>query len=180
MRKGTGALLGVGRAITFGKMGNYATWAVQGWSQGEDQRDVTWMDGKVAALEFLMPAPATNMLLIIRMMPLALEGTVQQNLQIFFNGLFVDFWTATEPQFREYSTLLRKNFFSKDPSNLLTLVAPNALSPAQAGLGLDKRMLSFAFMQIQFQDPTREARIANNFHASLSSVCGFKQSTKCS
>jgi hypothetical protein len=151
-------LLAVGRPITFGTEGNYKTWAAHGWSQDKDQQDTTWMDGHVASLEFMMQPPAIDLLLVARMTPFAINESKQQQLELFLNGLFVDFWIPREREFREQSTPLRKSFFSKESANLLTLVAPNAVSPAETGLGPDQRTLGFAFMQITLCDPTRMGR----------------------
>lgn len=151
-------MLGAGRPITFGTEGNYRTWAVQGWSQDKDQSDITWMDGHVASLEFVIPVPPTDLLMVARIMPFAIDGSKRQQLQIYLNGLFVELWIPAVKEFREYSTLLRKSFFSKDSSNLLALAAPNAISPVEAGLGPDQRILSFAFMHVTLRDPTRSGR----------------------
>jgi len=153
-------MLVAGRPITFGTEGNYGSWAVHGWSQDKDQSDITWLDGHVASLEFVMAVPPTDLLLVVRMMPLSIEGPRQQQLYIYLNGLFVDLWTPAAKEFREYSTLLRKTFFSKESINLLTLAAPNAISPAESGLGPDQRTLSFAIMQVRLQNPTRISRPA--------------------
>ena len=151
-------MLVTGRPITFGTEGSYRTWAVQGWSQDKDQSDITWMDGHVASLEFVMSAPATDLLMVARMSPFGVDGSKQQQLYIYLNGLFVDLWIPAAKEFRDYTTLLKKSFFSNNSSNLLTLVAPLAISPAKAGLGADVRALSFAFMQVTLQDPTRAGR----------------------
>jgi hypothetical protein len=153
-------MLIAGRPIAFGTEGNYKTWATLGWSQDKDAIDTTWMDGNVASMDFVMPPPATDLLMVARIMPFALDVAKQQQLLIFLNGLFVDLWAPGAKEFREYSTLLRKSFFTKDSANTLSLVAPHATSPARAGLGPDERVLSFAFMQITLQDPTRQARSA--------------------
>src|SRR5262249_9160662 len=89
-------------------------------------------------------------------------GSVKQQLYIFLNGRFVDLWSPATKEFCEYSTLIRKSYFStaKDGSNLLTFVAPNALSPTEAGKGPDRRKLSVAFMEFTLLDPTRRARLA--------------------
>ena len=152
-------MLVVGRPITFGTEGNYRTWAAHGWSQDKDQSDVTWMDGHVASLEFMMQAPTANLLMVARIMPFAIERLKQQQLQIYLNGLFVDLWTSAAKEFQEYSALIRMSFFSKDSANLLAIMAPDAVSPAEVGLGPDQRTLSFAFMQVTLHDPTRMGRL---------------------
>ena len=151
-------MLIAGRPITFGTKGSYGTWAVQGSSQDKDHSDITWMDGHVASLEFVMSSPATDLLMVARMAPFAVDGSKRQQLFIYLNGLFVILWIPAVKEFCEYSTLLKKSFFSKKSSNLLSFVAPNAVSPAAVGLGSDARTLSFAFMQIALQDPTRMGR----------------------
>jgi hypothetical protein len=150
-----------GRPITFGTAGNYKGWAVLGWSQDPDQVDVTWMDGSVAGLEFVTPAPLIDLQMSIKLAPFD-GGSVKQQLYIFLNGLFVDLWSPMAKEFCEYSTLIRKSYFStaKDATNLLNFVAPNAISPTEAGKGPDRRKLSFAFMEFTLRDPTRRARLA--------------------
>ena len=149
-------ILVAGRPISFGNKGNYKTWAVQGWGEDSYESDITWMNGHVASLEFQMSPPATDLLMVAQMMPFAIDGSKQQQLQVLLNGLFVDLWVPPAKEFREYSTILRKSFFSKDSTNLLTLVAARATSPAEAGLGPDQRTLSFAFMHVTLKDPTRD------------------------
>ena len=150
-----------GRPIRFGTAGNYKSWAVLGWSQDPDQADVTWMDGPVAGLEFVTPAPLIDLQISIKLAPFD-GGDVKQQLYIFLNGLFVDLWSPVADEFFEYSTLVRKSYFSttKDATNLLNFVAPNAVSPSEAGKGPDQRKLSFAFMECTLLDPTRRARLA--------------------
>jgi hypothetical protein len=153
-------LLSVGRPITFGTEGNYTTWAVQGWSQDKDRSDITWMDGHVASLEFLMSPPTIDLLMVARMKPFVTDGLKRQQLQIYLNGLFVDLWSSKTNEVREYSSLLKRSVFSRDSCNTLSFAAPNAISPVEAELGPDERTLSFAFMQITLQDPTRRTRFA--------------------
>ena len=154
-------MLVTGRPITFGTSGNYKTWATLGWSQDKDQPDITWMDGNVAFLDFAMPLPTSDLLMVVRLMPFVFDGAKHhQQLHIFLNGLFVDLWMPVAKEFREFSTLLRHSYFSKDSANQLAFMAPNAISPARAGLGPDERTLSFAFMQVALQDPTRRVRSA--------------------
>jgi hypothetical protein len=150
-----------GHAISFGTAGNYKGWAVVGWSQDPDQADVTWMDGPVAGLEFVTPAPSVDLQMSIKLAPFD-GGSVNQQLYIFLNGLFVDLLSPVAKGFRDYSTLIRRSYFStaKDATNLLNFVAPNAISPTEAGTGPDQRKLSFAFMKVTLLDPTRRARIA--------------------
>jgi hypothetical protein len=150
-----------GHPISFGIAGNYRGWAVFGWSQDPDQADVTWMDGAVASLEFVTPAPPLDLQMSIKLAPFD-GGSVKQQLYIFLNGLFVDLWSPVTKGFCEYSTLIRKSYFStaKDATNLLNFVAPNAISPAEVEKGPDRRRLSFAFMEFTLRDPTRRARSA--------------------
>lgn len=150
-------LLVNGRPVTFGTAGNYKDWAISGWSQDQDQTDITWMDGFTAGLEFMMQVPSTDLLMTARLMPFEGGGS-RQYVQIFLNGLFVEFWAPLAGEFREYSTIIRKSYFSKEATNTLIFVAPHAISPAEAKLSLDQRRLSFAFMQLSLQDPTRRQR----------------------
>jgi hypothetical protein len=150
-----------GHPIRFGTAGNYKGWAVLGWSEDPDQAEITWMDGPVAGLEFVTPAPLIDLQMSIKLAPFD-GGNVKQQLYIFLNGLFVDLWSPMAKGFREYSTLIRRSYFStaKDATNLLNFVAPNAISPTEAGKGPDQRKLSFAFMDLTLVDPTRRARLA--------------------
>jgi hypothetical protein len=145
------------RPVTFGTAGNYKDWAVSGWSQDQDQTDFTWMDGFAAALEFMMQVPSTDLLMTARLMPFDGKG-VKQHVQIFLNGRFVEFWAPSASEFLDYSTIVRRAYFLKDAANTLTFVAPHAISPAELNLSLDQRRLSLAFMQLNFQDPTRRQR----------------------
>jgi hypothetical protein len=119
------------------------------------------MDGPVAGLEFVTPAPLIDLQISIKLAPFD-GGDVKQQLYIFLNGLFVDLWSPVADEFFEYSTLVRKSYFSttKDATNLLNFVAPKAISPSEAGKGPDQRKLSFAFMECTLLDPTRRARLA--------------------
>jgi hypothetical protein len=152
-------LLVSGRPVTFGTAGNYKEWAETGWSQDQDQPEITWMDGLTAGLEFMMPVPSVDLLMSARLMPFV-AGGLKQYLQIYLNGLFVDLWAPAANEFREYSTLIKKSYFAKETLNTVTFVAPHATSPEEAKISPDRRRLSFAFMQLSLQDPTRRARVA--------------------
>jgi len=150
-------ILIAGRPVTFGTEGNFRTWAGPGWSQDKDKNNFTWMEGHVAWLEFEMAVPTIDLMMVARMSPFVIDEPNRQQLYIYLNGLFVDLWIPIAKESLDYSTPIRKSFFSKDSANLLALVAPSAISPAKARLGPDQRALSFAFMQITLKDPTRRA-----------------------
>ncbi len=152
-------LLTIGSEIHFGTGGNCIHWLANGWSQDTDQQQFTWMDGNVAALEFLMAPPSEDLLFSLKLMPFVGGPQIQQ-LLVFLNGCFIDLLTPSAQEFRDYYVVVRKAYFSasKDAPNSIAFAAPNAVSPLAAGLGQDQRKLSFAFMQLKILDPKRVVR----------------------
>jgi len=133
--------------VNFGTAGNYRKFKVRGWSQDEGHDDLTWISGNVANIEFAMTPPKLAQTLTLRVMP-ATSGSLVQSLFIYVNGLFVGFLKAKTTA--DFSFVVPAGYFSSDAQapNLLALVAPDAVVPAEIGAGPDQRCLSFGLVHL--------------------------------
>jgi hypothetical protein len=127
--------------MAFGNGGNYVDFAKSGWSTPE--RNITWIDGYQATLEFSMPAPDTDQMLAVTAMPV--QTNVVQQMYIYLNGRLVGLATGAT-RMQEFLFPINQEHFSPDGSrNTLAFVCPNAVQPAAVGAGPDQRTSSFAF-----------------------------------
>jgi hypothetical protein len=138
-------------AMTFGTGGNFRNWARTGWSRPE--ADITWMEGTQATLEFAMPAPETDPVLSVKVLPV--KTNVVQQMQIYLNGRFVALLIGKN-DLEELFVPINKEYFNPDGSrNTLMFVCPNAVKPADVGAGPDQRVLSFAFIQLSLREAAK-------------------------
>jgi hypothetical protein len=126
--------------MTFGRGGNYLTWARSGWSTPGS--DITWIDGYQATLEFAMPAPEVDQLLGIVAIPL--QSSVTQRMLVYFNGFFVGLIVRQIGMEESLFPIAREYWNPGRSRNTLVFVCPNAIKPADVGEGPDQRTLSFA------------------------------------
>jgi hypothetical protein len=136
-------------AITFGTTGNYRNWARTGWSTPE--AGYTWMEGYQATLEFGMPTPATDPVLAAQLV--AVRGKARQQMLIYLNGRFVGLFTAMSDVVERWTITIPQEYFASDFSrNLFSFACPNAMVPAEEGVGADQRRLSFAFVELALRE----------------------------
>ena len=90
-----------------------------------------------------MPAPDVDQTLALTV--LIAKINVVQHMHTYLNGCFLGLADGTGGM-QEFTFHVNHEYFRPDGSrNTLTFVCPNAASPANVGIGPDRRTLSFAF-----------------------------------
>jgi hypothetical protein len=129
--------------VTSPEAGNYLWY---GWSGAE--KNLRWTDGREATVVFSLNEPR-DLVLEIRMAPF-LSGLklVEQRLTLKLNEHVLDTLTLADREVRTYSVRLPKSLLSS--RNVLTLVLPNAASPASLDPGTDDRLLGIRVESMLF------------------------------
>ena len=130
--------------ITFGLKGNYNRFELEGISSMADEH-ITWTVEPFAAITFsltnLRPAGRIN----ISAIPFLGNGLLKaQHLWLHINGFFVGYGIYDAEGVKEFAAgdVLRVGV------NRLSFVLPDAISPAQLGVGDDLRTLGLGLRQI--------------------------------
>jgi hypothetical protein len=127
--------------MIFGAGGNFQNFAKTGWSAPE--RNITWIDGHQATLEFSMAAPAVDQILALTVLKVKINAV--QHMHTYLNGCFLGLVAGIEGM-EEFILHVNHEYFRPEGSrNTLTFVCPDAVSPSDVGAGPDRRTLSFAF-----------------------------------
>jgi hypothetical protein len=130
--------------ITSSEAGKYL-W--HGWSGAE--KDLRWTDGREATVVFSLNE-TRDLLLEMKMAPFLSDSQLlQQRLTIKVNDHLLETFTLTNGEVRTYSVRLPKSLLSS--RNVLTLVLPDAASPARLNVGTDDRLLGIRVEWIQFR-----------------------------
>jgi len=146
-----------GSHIQFGVGGSYLLYNAEGWSSPE--RGQTWTQGRTASLVLPVSGAESDIKLDVMISPFIVPGKVNaQRVNVFVNGRKVDTWDIAR-QSRIWGKKKRKGLFrarsSIIPKNLLnntelkiTFDLPDAISPKEAGVSKDMRVLGIAFNTI--------------------------------
>lgn len=139
-----------GKAIRFGRGENGGRYQEEGWSR--PQEGMTWATGPRATLAFHLPPVKGPLLLQVRAYPFLPPGRSRgQRVQVLVNGRNVGQWILDEPSFREHRLQVGKEAWLNSRINRVTFEFPDAVAPADVGVGPDKRRLGLAFMSLTLE-----------------------------
>jgi hypothetical protein len=133
--------------ITFGRSGMARELRCSGIDFSEAGSE-SWTYEPVAEMEFELPLVRQDVSLQIEGAPFLIPGTVSvQPVFVFIAGSFVGFGNFSGHAVRTFP--VQRNVLNGRPSRL-TLVMPNASSPASLGAGEDRRDLGIRLSSIIF------------------------------
>ena len=129
----------INQNITFGANGNIGDYALRGWSLWEKNPSSTWTEEPVAGLQFSALSSALGLGLRVCGLPFLGNGLIKlQNVQVHLNGLYCGMLQARS-EFDQILPLQSDWLLAR--GNQLVFTMPQAQSPADLGLGEDRRLL---------------------------------------
>jgi hypothetical protein len=133
--------------ITFGRSGMARELTCSGIDFSEAGSE-SWTCEPVAELDFELPFARQDVSVLIEGAPYLIPGTISvQPVFVFVVGSFVGFANFAGHAVRSFR--VQRNVLNGRPSRL-TLVMPNATSPASVGAGHDQRHLGIFLSSITF------------------------------
>jgi hypothetical protein len=133
--------------ITFGRSGMARELRCSGIDFSESGSE-SWTYESVAQMEFELPFVRQDVSLQIEGTPFLVPGTISvQPVFVFIGGLFTGFGNFTGHAVRTFP--VQRNVLNGRP-NRLTLVMPNAKSPASLEAGEDRRDLGIRLSSVVF------------------------------
>ncbi len=143
------AELRLAEGIKFGSSGNFSRLEPQGWAQPEENPILTWTTAAVSQLRFAANIPRGRMQIRLVFAPFIAKGVRYQDATFYLNGLWLGFVRARERTICEFP-IPREAWNPRD--NILSVVVPGAIAPADLGVGADTRSLGLAFEQMMFKE----------------------------
>lgn len=144
--------LGVTRS--FGQIDIGARGLLRGWATPEESH--VWNDGNVSEILVKSSPGAPVRSLVIEGQPYIRPQQPVQDLQIFGNGLFLDFRRFSHSSSQVAIAVAVPSevdlAFSESGLLRLAMVMPNAVSPSDIGAGDDSRQLAFCFQTLLLSD----------------------------
>ena len=133
-----------GEIIDFKEGGNLSDLSVSGWSVSE--KNFTWTDGYEASLSIPIQVTKNNLVLSANIMPLT-----KQNVEIYINEQMIGKWYVDQNNFIDYEITIPNSLLTY-PDLYITFKLPDAISPLEAGLGNDERILALAFNSVSINE----------------------------
>lgn len=130
-------------SIQFGESGDYRLWAGEGWLHDQNDKNHTWMP-HVASIKLPFSRVTSPIRLDMDMIPVQSNG-LQQEVHIYVNGGFAAFWAIDTA---EKKSAVIDAYLFRPGENVITILCPRAICPADAGLSNDKRTLGVAIRSI--------------------------------
>lgn len=144
----------MGVTRSFGRIDIGSHGLVRGWATPEDSH--VWNDGNVSEILIKSTPGAPVRSLLIEGQPYIRPQQPTQDLQIFGNGLMLDFRRFSHSSSQvavAVSVPGEVNLAFNDAGLLrLVMVMPNAVSPSDIGAGDDSRQLAFCFQTLLLSD----------------------------
>ena len=137
--------------IIFGLMGNAKEYKQIGWSFPDD--GFTWSEGNMA--EIVVPVEKTHAAILLKTKISAFLGygkLKMQDVGIFVNDQQIDKWMINKEGFHEKKMIIPVSLLESTRSLRIKFELPNATSPYQLGIGLDKRKLAIAIKSITMEE----------------------------
>ena len=142
-------LLKFNEPIQFGSSGNLRDYADGGWSLGEDSADFNWTEDIEARLQFNAMATSGGVNLHIAGFPFLADGRVAfQRVWVHLNGMYCGMFNVAD---RFEKVLPIRGAWLEQRSNVLAISLPNAVSPAQLGMGADRRLLGIGVQTVSLR-----------------------------
>jgi len=119
---------------------------VSGWSTPEEAQ--TWNNGHEAILECSVPYLSEGCRVEVAGMPFFCEGTSHQDVYLYINGFRIGFWRLDRYVQHTLTAMVEpEQIFLRGDHSVLKCVwfFPDAVRPADRGLGADQRQLAFCF-----------------------------------
>ena len=139
-----------GSQLRFGRQGD-AEW-YYGWGWSNPEKGFTWTAGQQASLIMRVTPPQSPVLLRADVRPF-LKGIIkQQRVVISVNGQRVGQWSILRPGFNDQTIAIPPQLWSDSKPSVITFVIMDAVSPAEAGLGSDRRVLGLAFSTLELSE----------------------------
>ena len=141
-----------GTVINFAEGGNADYYKVTGWGKAEGL--FTWTEGGSASLN--IPISATKAPFVTLKAGLSAflsPGKVdKQTVSILINNKAVGIWVFVKPGLQEKMVFIPRESFVKSSNMEIIFHTPDAVSPAQAGLNNDERVLGLAVHTIELTE----------------------------
>jgi hypothetical protein len=135
--------------IDFSLKGNSEAFIVSGW--GGQERDMRWTDGHAATLRVMLGPPAEPGLGDVRLIHLRARGFGKpQRVTMLVNGNRTS-EVIVGCDWGNYEIAVAPGNFRVGAENEVTLLTPDAYTPASTGDSDDQRMLGIAVMSIAFR-----------------------------
>jgi hypothetical protein len=133
-----------GEHIQFTRSGNGKSHLAQGW--GRPEIEYTWTDGKRASLVLNIDPPPWPVVLRAEVLPYLVLGKVkEQKVRILVNRQVAGEWVFNTPDIQEKTLAFSAALLNGFDHTVITFEFPDAISPANLGIGPDKRELGLAF-----------------------------------
>jgi hypothetical protein len=141
-----------GKRQSFGTEGNSHAGFGQGWSAAESR--YVWNDGTEAELVLSLLGQVRPMRLTLAGMGYVSPQVPVQVMEVYANGYRADYRRLSEPGGIELRFDIEPEWWlMRGGSPVLRLLfhLPNSVSPAELGLGEDRRALGFCFQSFQLE-----------------------------
>lgn len=139
-------LLRFNEPIKCGTTGNIRDYAVSGWALGENSPDFSWTEAAEARLQFNAQSTSALLNLHISGFPFLADGRIDcQRVWVHLNGMYCGIFSVND-NFEQVMQI--RGSWLEPKNNFLTLTLPYAKSPAQLGMGEDRRILGLGIRSV--------------------------------
>ncbi len=137
-----------GTKISFAKGGNAAAMQVSGWSTSEPQ--FTWTEGNSAVLALRIPPADGAVALKVRASAFIKDPELpSQPVEVYVNDLKIADWQVS--QVSEQTAALPQDLAKAGGLLTFSFRLPKAISPKEAGISADPRVLGLCVYEIALQ-----------------------------